>query len=61
MGQVIGATDHHAARSSQRPLDPHDILATIYQHWGIDHNAEFSDPRGRPIPLTRGTLITELA
>ena len=61
MGQVIGATDHHAARPSQRPLDPHDILATIYQHLGIDHKAEFPDPRGRPIPLTRGTPIMELA
>ncbi len=60
MGQVIGATDHHAARPSQRPLDPHDILATIYRHLGIDHTAEFPDPRGRPIPLTRGTPITEL-
>lgn len=60
MGQVIGSTDHHAARPSTRPLDPHDILATIYHHLGIDHTAEFPDPRGRPIPLTRGTPIAEL-
>lgn len=60
MGQVIGATDHQAARPSSRPLDPHDILATIYHHLGIDHTAEFPDPRGRPIPLTRGTPISEL-
>lgn len=60
MGQVIGATDHHAARPSQRPLDPHDILATIYKHLGIDHTQEFPDLRGRPIPLTRGTPIAEL-
>ena len=60
MGQVIGATDHHAARPSTRPLDPHDVLATIYHHLGIDHTAEFPDPRGRPIPLTRGTPIAEL-
>ena len=60
MGQVIGATDYQAARPSSRPLDPHDILATIYHHLGIDHTAEFPDPRGRPIPLTRGTPISEL-
>ena len=60
MGQVIGSTDHQAARPSSRPLDPHDILATIYHHLGIDHTAEFPDPRGRPIPLTRGAPIAEL-
>jgi len=60
MGQVIGATDHFAARPSTRPLDPHDILATVYRHLGINHAAEFPDPRGRPIPLTRGTPIAEL-
>jgi hypothetical protein len=61
MGQVIGATDHHAARPSTRPLDPHDILATVYRHLGIDHTAEYPDPRGRPIPWTRGTPIFELS
>ena len=60
MGQVIGSTDHQAARPSSRPLDPHDILATIYHHLGIDHTAEFPDPRGRPISLTRGAPIAEL-
>ena len=60
MGQVIGSTDHHAARPNQRPLDPHDILATIYKHLGINHTQEFPDLRGRPIPLTRGTPIAEL-
>ncbi|MBS0265899.1 MAG: DUF1501 domain-containing protein [Planctomycetes bacterium] len=29
MGQVIGQTDAIGARPSHRPLDPHDILATI--------------------------------
>lgn len=60
MGQVVGSTDAQAARPSSRPLDPHDVLATIYRHLGIDHTAEFPDPRGRPIPLTRGTPIAEL-
>jgi hypothetical protein len=32
--RVVGATDHHAARPSTRPLDPHDILATIYRNLG---------------------------
>jgi len=54
MGQVIGATNRFGEYPSERPLDPHDILATIYRHLGIDHKKEFPDPQGRPIPLARG-------
>jgi uncharacterized protein (DUF1501 family) len=53
-GQVIGATDNFGARPSQRPLDPHDILATIYHHLGIDHEHQIADPAGRPISLAHG-------
>jgi uncharacterized protein (DUF1501 family) len=60
MGQVIGATNAWGERPKDRPLDPHDILATVYQHLGIDHNAELVDPTGRPQPLARGTPIHEL-
>jgi len=60
MGQVIGATDFQGARPSERPLDPHDILATIYHHLGINHEQMVPDPAGRPIALTNGTPIAEL-
>ncbi len=60
MGQVIGATDNIGARPSRRPLDPHDFLATIYKFLGIDPNLHFNDPFGRPIPICRGTPISEL-
>jgi hypothetical protein len=60
MGQVIGATNAWAERPKERPLDPHDILATVYKHLGIDHNHEIVDPTGRPQPLSRGTPIDEL-
>lgn len=59
-GQVIGATDHIGSRPSERPLDPHDVLATIYQHLGIDPHTHIADPQGRPIALTHGTPIAEL-
>jgi len=59
-GQVIGATDAIGARPSQRPLDPHDILATIYQFLGIDPHLHLPDPQGRPIALTSGTPVAEL-
>jgi hypothetical protein len=60
MGQVIGSTDAIGSRPASRPLDPHDILATIYQFLGIDHLLHLPDPSGRPIALTHGTPIREL-
>jgi hypothetical protein len=60
MGQVIGATTANGERPRERPLDPHDILATVYRHLGIDHRQTIIDPTGRPIPLTRGEPILEL-
>ena len=59
-GQVIGATSNFGAHPIDRKLDPHDILATVYKHLGIDHRREYLDPQGRPFPLTHGTPIKEL-
>ena len=59
-GQVIGATDQIGARPSHRPLDPHDLLASIYRHLGIDPHHQLPDPFGRPIALTHGEPIAEL-
>lgn len=59
-GLVIVLTDHIGSRPSERPLDPHDVLATIYQHLGIDPHTHIADPQGRPIALTHGTPIAEL-
>jgi hypothetical protein len=60
MGQVIGSTNAWAEYPKERPLDPHDILATVYQHLGIDPKHEIIDPTGRPQPISRGTPIDEL-
>ncbi len=60
MGEVLGQTNRFGEHPVDLQHDPHDILATIYKHLGIDHTQEFLDPQGRPIPLTRGTPIREL-
>jgi len=60
MGQVIGSTTSNGERPKERPLDPHDILATVYHHLGIDPNHMIDDPSGRPMPLSRGEPIREL-
>jgi hypothetical protein len=61
MGQVIGATNRRGEYPVERPLTPQDLLATIYRHLGIDHQAEFRDFSGRPIRiLPAGEPIREL-
>jgi uncharacterized protein (DUF1501 family) len=50
-GQVIGATDSRAEYVDENPLEPNDLMATIYRHLGIDPMREFPDHTGRPIRL----------
>lgn len=59
-GQVIGATDRQGAQPSHDRFDPHDILATMYRHLGIDPHLHIPDPAGRPIALTHGNPIAAL-
>lgn len=60
MGQVIGSTDNFGARPNSQPLDPHDLLATMYHHLGIDHRLQINDPFGRPVTLAQGRPIPGL-
>ena len=60
-GQVIGSTNAKGEHPKNRPLDPNDLLATIYHHLGIDYKSHVPDLNGRPIPLIPGgTPIAEL-
>jgi len=48
-GQVIGATDKHAAEARERPVQFGEVLATLYHNIGIDPNVEtVDDLSGRP-------------
>jgi hypothetical protein len=60
--QVIGATDRRGEDPVERRVGPHDFLATIYQHLGIDYaRVALPDFSGRPIPIvSHGKEITEL-
>ena len=61
MGQVIGATNNKGEHPIERPIKPQDLLATIYQHLGIDPTHELVDKLDRPIRiLPYGQPITEL-
>ncbi len=60
-GQVIGSTNDKGEHPQDRPLDPNDLLATVYRHLGIDYRKMVPDNSGRPVPLIpHGEPITEL-
>lgn len=62
-GQIIGATDRKGEGPVERAVGPHDFLATIYSHLGIDYSNTFlPDFSGRPTPIVmHGKPIPELA
>jgi len=61
-GGVIGASDKRGEDVVERAYGPHDFLATIYHHLGIDTSkVTLNDFTGRPTPLTpNGRPIPEL-
>lgn len=60
-GQVVGATNARAEYPIDRPLKPHDLLATIYHQLGVNYHQTFQDFAGRPVPiLPEGAPIREL-
>ena len=61
-GGVIGATDKRGEDVIERACGPHDFLATIYHHLGIDSSkVAIRDFNGRPTPIVDdGHPIPEL-
>ena len=54
-GQVIGASDKHAAEPAERPVHMGEVHATVYQAMGLDPNATtLPDLTGRPQYLVDG-------
>ena len=54
-GQMIGASDKHAAEPAERPVHMGEVHATLYQTMGIDPNATtLPDLTGRPQYLVDG-------
>ncbi|VTS04328.1 DUF1501 domain-containing protein [Tuwongella immobilis] len=61
-GQVIGATDARGEQVVERRMSPHDFLATIYAHLGIDYKrVTVPDLTGRPnLIVDHGEAFPEL-
>jgi hypothetical protein len=50
-GRVVGSSDPIGAVPAERPVEPPDIVATIFHSLGFDLEAKLSGPAGRPFPL----------
>ena len=58
-GTVIGSSDRDGAFAKDNPINPKDILCTIYHLLGIDHHLTIPDRFGRPFPLVSGGRVVE--
>jgi hypothetical protein len=54
VGQVIGSTDSLGAYALDRPIHFREVLATMYQHLGIDPTTFLRDISNRPVPVLAG-------
>ena len=59
-GVVHGASDAHAAFPMSGRVEPADVTATIFHNLGFDPETIVHDQLGRPFPLSRGRVISEI-
>lgn len=59
-GQVIGSSDRDAAYPRDNPVTPEDLMATIYDAFGLPAHAEIADRQGRPQAISTGRSIADL-
>lgn len=50
-GQVVGRSDPIGGVPAERPVDPGNIVATIFHSLGLDIESHLPGPAGRPFPL----------
>ncbi|OYW12570.1 MAG: hypothetical protein B7Z55_18175 [Planctomycetales bacterium 12-60-4] len=61
-GQAVGSTDHKGYEIKDGAVRPQDLAATVFRHMGIDLQAHWTSPQGRPTPIVveGGRPIPEL-
>ncbi|MDZ4783682.1 MAG: DUF1501 domain-containing protein [Planctomycetia bacterium] len=50
-GRVVGRSDGIGGVPAERPVDPPEVVATIYRSLGLDLETTLPGPNGRPFPL----------
>jgi hypothetical protein len=60
-GRTIGASNARGEYPKDHPINPQDLLVTLYRRLGIDPQTAFVNRSGRPIPIgSDGRVIQEL-
>lgn len=59
-GFVYGKSDGHAAYPAESPVEPRDLIATIYHALGVPGDQTLPDIQGRPHFVRPGKVIDEL-
>jgi len=59
-GTVYGASDKHAALPLEGKVEAADLIATIFHCLGIDPSTEIHDSFDRPLPLSRGQVLSAI-
>jgi hypothetical protein len=59
-GYVYGRSDQHAAFPAENPVDPQDLVATVYHALGVPENQLLHDMNGRPQYVRPGKAIHAL-
>jgi hypothetical protein len=50
-GRVVGRSDPIGAVPAERPVEPAEVVATIFHSLGFDLETKLPGPAGRPFPL----------
>jgi hypothetical protein len=50
-GRVVGKSDDIGAYPTERPVNPAEVVATIYRSLGLNLETPLPGPQGRPFPL----------
>jgi uncharacterized protein (DUF1501 family) len=58
-GSIIGSSDRQGGFVKDNPINPKDILCTIYHLLGIDAHQTIPDRFGRPMPIVSGGRVVE--
>ncbi|MBI2823531.1 MAG: DUF1501 domain-containing protein [Planctomycetia bacterium] len=50
-GRVVGRSDAIGGVPAERPIEPAEVVATVYKSLGLDLETKLPGPQGRPFPL----------
>jgi hypothetical protein len=59
-GHIYGASDKIGAFPTLGQARPEDISATVFHLLGLDPDTEIRDKLDRPLPISRGSVITDI-